>query len=191
MATKRRFAGLVCLLLMSAATACAETDNAQTPPPTIAGIPIVRTDHSHEARRSEEAGDGGTDLISGYLRQADSPEQLLENFSDALRSRNGAVARLFLQPELRHVIKPQVIGASTPLHRIDMNPAGPGQYTLTAYFAPYADQPEQLAFEWRATVEPERPDLTGKGGRYFITGLECLLDATGNAWGSPPPQQTP
>jgi len=186
MTTRRWFVGLVCLSLMVVVTACTEVDAAQSPLQTSEGTPTVQADHATNAQPSEETGDDGIDLISGYLRQAVSPEHFLENFSAALKARNGAVARLFLKPELRYEIKPQVIGVSTQLKKIEITPIDSKQYKLTAYFAPYGDKPELLAFEWKATVEPERPDLAGKGGQYFITSLECLQDATGNAWGSPP-----
>jgi len=180
----------VCLLLMVAVTACSKADAAQSPPQTLERTPTVQADHPTDEHPSEEIGDDGIDLISNYLRQADSPEHFLENFAAALKARNGAVARLFLKHELRHVIKPQVVGVSTPLKRIEIRPLDTEQYTITAYFAPYGDKPEQLAFAWKATVEPERPDSVGKGGQYFITHLEYLQDMTGNAWGSPPPTKT-
>jgi hypothetical protein len=44
---------------------------------------------------------------------------------------------------------------------------------LTAYFSPYGEQPEQVAFQWRVMMEPEN-----SGGTYFITSLERLKDIT-------------
>lgn len=181
MSARYWFVGPVCLLLMVAVTACAEAD-AQSPPQTSNGTLFTQADHSTHPQPSRDNGDNGIDLISSYLRQADSPEHFLENFAAALKARNGAIARLFLQPELRHEIKPQVIGVSTPLKKIEISPIDAKQYKLTAYFTPYGDKPVQLAFEWRVTVEPESPN-----GPYVITRLESLQDTTGNAWGSPPP----
>lgn len=140
-------------------------------------IPGVQVKHSANVEQSEETEDGGMNLISSYLRQADSSEQFLKNFAKALKARNGAVARLFLTPELRHEIKPRVIGVSTPLKNIDINHIDSNQYQLTAYFSPYCEKPEQLAFQWRVAVEPE-----SSGGTYFITSLQRLKDVTNNAW---------
>jgi len=179
MRMKRRqwFWGAVCLGIFVLATACVEVNASQSPERTSEEIPGVQVNHSANVQQSEETEDGGMDLISSYLRQADSPEQFLENFANALKARNGAVARLFLQPELRHEIKPQVIGVSTPLKKIDINHIDSNQYQLTAYFSPYGEKPEQLAFQWRVAVEPE-----SSGGTYFITSLQRLKDVTNKAW---------
>jgi len=177
MEKRRWFLCSFCLAIMVLVTACAGVNAAQLTQQTSEGTHNVQAGNPTNAHQSEEASGEGIDLISSYLRQADSPEEFLKNFSDALKSRNGAVARLFLKPELRHEIKPQVIGVSTQLKRIEINPINSKQYKLTAYFAPYGDKPEQMAFEWKVTVEPESP-----GGPYFITSLERVKDITNKAW---------
>lgn len=161
MKTKRWFAGLVYLSLLVLVTACSTVSAAQQQQ----AVP-VRADSS-----------ANIELISNYLREANSPEQFLNHFADVLKNRNGAVARLFLKPELQNEIKAQVIGVSTPLSKIDIKAIDSKQYTLSAYFGPYDQKKEQLAFEWRVSVEPE-----GTTGRYFITSIERVQDKTGGAW---------
>jgi hypothetical protein len=58
------------------------------------------------------------ELISNYLRQAENPEDFIKNFAKALQNRNGAVARLFLSPDIRSQIKSEVIGTSTPIREV-------------------------------------------------------------------------
>ncbi|ADI01922.1 copper amine oxidase N-terminal domain-containing protein [Syntrophothermus lipocalidus] len=118
------------------------------------------------------------DLISNYLRTADTPKHFVENFARALQGRNGAVARLFLTPEIREQIKPEVIGTSTPVKEIEINEATASEnsyrYNIKAYYGPYEDQPPALAFEMNLTVEPEKyPDGSVVPGRYFVTKLEA------------------
>lgn len=117
-------------------------------------------------------------LISNYLRTADTPKHFVENFARALQGRNGAVARLFLTPEIREQIKPEVIGTSTPVKEIEINEATASEnsyrYNIKAYYGPYEDQPPALAFEMNLTVEPEKyPDGSVVPGRYFVTKLEA------------------
>jgi len=115
-------------------------------------------------------------LISQYLRKADTPKQFVENFAHALQNRNGAVARLFLTPEIREQIKPEVIGPSTPIKKFEINESTVSNniysYNIKAYYGPYGNWPPMLAFEMNLTVEPEKyHDGSPIPGRYFITKL--------------------
>ncbi|MGB9860687.1 MAG: copper amine oxidase N-terminal domain-containing protein, partial [Moorellaceae bacterium] len=120
------------------------------------------------------------DLISGYLRTTDTPRHFIENFVRALQDRNGAVARLFLTPEIREQIKPEVIGTSTPVKKIEINEVTASDntytYNIKAYYGPYGNQPALLAFEMNVIVEPEKyTDGSVVPGRYFVTKLDWII----------------
>lgn len=120
------------------------------------------------------------DLISSYLRTADTPKHFVENFARALQNRNGAVARLFLTPKIREQIKPEVLGTSTPIKKIEINNETSTNdntyiYNMKAYYGPYGDQPPALAFEVNLTVEAEKyTDGSLVSGRFFITKLDWI-----------------
>lgn len=96
-----------------------------------------------------------------------------------MQDRNGAVARLFLTPEIREQMKPEVIGTSTQIKKIEINEATTSdniyRYNIKAYYGPYGNQPSALAFEINLTVEPEKyPDGSVGPGRYFVTKLDWI-----------------
>ncbi|SHE44042.1 Copper amine oxidase N-terminal domain-containing protein [Thermoanaerobacter uzonensis DSM 18761] len=124
-----------------------------------------------------------TDLISNYLRTAETSKHFVENFTHALQERNGAVARLFLSPEIRGQIKPEIIGPSTPVTKIEIKEVSYGNYywvyNVKAYYGPYDNNSATLAFEIDLTVEPERyPDGSVISSRYFITKLDWIKGKT-------------
>jgi len=124
-----------------------------------------------------------TDLISNYLRTAETPKHFVENFAHALQERNGAVARLFLSPEIRGQIKPEIIGPSTPVTKIEIKEVSYSNYywvyNVKAYYGPYDNNSPTLAFEIKLTVEPERyPDCSVVSSRYFITKLDWINGKT-------------
>lgn len=107
------------------------------------------------------------------------PDVFVENFAHALQERNGAVARLFLSPEIRGQIKPEIIGPSTPVIKIEIKEVSYSNYywvyNVKAYYGPYNNNSPTLAFEIDLTVEPERyPDGSAVSSRYFITQLEWI-----------------
>nr|WP_083837406.1 hypothetical protein [Thermoanaerobacter siderophilus] len=118
-------------------------------------------------------------MISNYLRTAQTSKQFVENFAHALQERNGAVARLFLSPEIRGQIKPEIIGPSTPVTKIEIKEVSYSNYywvyNVKAYYGPYDNNSPTLAFEIKLTVEPERyPDCSVVSSRYFITKLDWI-----------------
>ncbi|SDF95903.1 Copper amine oxidase N-terminal domain-containing protein [Thermoanaerobacter thermohydrosulfuricus] len=124
-----------------------------------------------------------TDLISNYLRTAETPKHFVENFAHALQDRNGAVARLFLSPKIRGQIKPEIIGPSTPVTKIEIKEVSYSNYywvyNVKAYYGPYDNNSPTLAFEIKLTVEPERyPDCSVVSSRYFITKLDWINGKT-------------
>lgn len=72
----------------------------------------------HAERHPQETDQNNVELISRYLRFADTPNQFVENFMKSIQNRNGAVARLFLAPNIRGQIPPRVIGVSTELREM-------------------------------------------------------------------------
>lgn len=63
------------------------------------------------------------EFLTRELRTVASPRELVEKYAQALKTRNGALARAFLAPEIKDQVLPGVIGVSTlitavPLQKI-------------------------------------------------------------------------
>ncbi|MGB9920843.1 MAG: stalk domain-containing protein [Moorellales bacterium] len=124
------------------------------------------------------------ELLSLGLREVAGPRELVEKYAQALKSRNGALARAYLAPELKEQVLPGVIGVSTPITAVEIEEKGAygasRSFLLRAYFGPYGDRAPVLAFSQVVTVAPEN------GGRYLIVDVIALEDNTNGAFWEQP-----
>ncbi|MCR4419434.1 MAG: stalk domain-containing protein [Clostridia bacterium] len=124
------------------------------------------------------------ELLSLGLRAVAGPRELVEKYAQALKSRNGALARAYLAPELKEQVLPGVIGVSTPITAVEIEEKGAyganRSFLLRAYFGAYGDRAPALAFSQVVTVAPEN------GGRYLIVDVIALEDNTNGAFWEQP-----
>jgi len=125
------------------------------------------------------------ELLTSELRTVASPRELVEKYAQALRTRNGALVRAYLAPEIKDQVLPRIIGVSTPITTVEIEEKGtPGgnsqRFLLHAYFGPYGDKPSTPAFSQVVTVAPE------EGGRYIIVDIIALEDITNGAFWEQP-----
>lgn len=129
------------------------------------------------------------ELLTSGLRAADSPRDLVERYAEALKSRNGALARAYLAPAIKDQIPPQVIGVSTPLGKVEIEEKGfladkSQSFQLKAFYAPYGSNPPSLAFAQMLAVAGE------SGGRYVVKDIFILEDNTRGAFWEQPREVT-
>ncbi|TDA70315.1 MAG: VCBS repeat-containing protein [Clostridia bacterium] len=114
----------------------------------------------------------------------------MERYAQALKSRNGALARAYLAAAIKDQIPPQVIGVSTPIGKVEIDEKGflpdkSPSFQLKAFYAPYGSNPPSLAFAQMLAVASE------SGGRYVIKDIIILDDNTHGAFWEQPREVTP